>query len=95
VETGPTETIYADPQHPYTRLLLESVPRLSRVELPEAADAEPPDPAHLPSGCRFHPRCPLAAQLCGESDPALRVGAPEHAAACHFAWENQTNSEGS
>jgi len=90
VETGPTEALYSDPQHPYTRLLLESVPRLDRVELPAAADTEAPDAAHLPGGCRFHPRCPLAAQVCLDSDPVLRDGPPDRAAACHFAWPQRT-----
>ncbi|HEX3812100.1 MAG TPA: ABC transporter ATP-binding protein [Mycobacteriales bacterium] len=89
VESGPTETLYTDPQHPYTRLLLGSVPRLGTADLPDASDAEPPDPANLPAGCRFHPRCPLAAAICAESDPALRSGATDHEAACHFAFPDQ------
>lgn len=85
VETGPTEALYSDPQHPYTRLLLDSVPRLGRVDLPDVADTEPPDAANLPSGCRFHPRCPMAVAQCREVEPELRRGPADRAAACHFA----------
>lgn len=84
VETGPTEALYSDPQHPYTRLLLDSVPRLGRADLPDVADSEPPDAAHLPTGCRFHPRCPMAAARCRDVEPELR-GPGDRLAACHFA----------
>src|SRR5581483_11776995 len=62
VEEGPTDDVFADPRHPYTRLLLTSVPRLDEVNIGAVpnADVEPADAARLPSGCRFHPRCPLA-----------------------------------
>lgn len=84
VETGPTEALYSDPQHPYTRLLLESVPRLGRADLPDVANTEPPDAANLPAGCRFHPRCPMAVNKCHDVEPELR-GVGDRLAACHFA----------
>jgi len=71
--------------------LLAAVPRLvpGRSSEAVAVAGDPPSPVDLPSGCRFHPRCPLAQEpLCSERDPALEAGPdlPEHLAACHFAW---------
>jgi oligopeptide/dipeptide ABC transporter ATP-binding protein len=54
------------------------------VELPDVADTEPPDAANLPAGCRFHPRCPLAVDICREVEPELR-GPADRMAACHLA----------
>jgi oligopeptide/dipeptide ABC transporter ATP-binding protein len=92
VELADRDTLYRDPRHPYTRSLLSAVPvpdpdrRSQRIVL--AGDV--PSPARPPSGCRFHPRCPLAAQRgelarCSADDPALREVAPGHWVACHFA----------
>lgn len=61
VETGTPEQIFADPQHPYTRALMSVLPESDRE--PIVLSGEPPDPARIPSGCRFHPRCPELA--CG------------------------------
>ena len=95
VEAGPAGALVADPQHPYTRSLLDAVPRLG-VSIREVGTStldavEPPDPRHPPSGCHLHPRCPVGPmvdptrQICIEGDP--REGADErvHRAACHFA----------
>jgi oligopeptide/dipeptide ABC transporter ATP-binding protein len=92
VEVADRETLYRDPRHPYTRSLLSAVPvpdpdrRRERIVL--AGDV--PSPARPPSGCRFHPRCPLTAELgelarCSAEDPALREVAPGHWVACMFA----------
>jgi oligopeptide/dipeptide ABC transporter ATP-binding protein len=91
VETAPTAELFADPRHPYTAGLLKAVPRLvpGRVSEAAAVVGDPPSPVDLPSGCRFHPRCPLAQRpVCVETDPALLAGPgrPAHLAACHFAW---------
>jgi oligopeptide/dipeptide ABC transporter ATP-binding protein len=90
VEEAPTDELFSRPSHPYTRGLLKAIPRLvpGRASEAVAVAGDPPSPIHLPSGCRFHPRCPLAQQICHEDDPALVAGPglPGHAAACHFAW---------
>jgi peptide/nickel transport system ATP-binding protein len=88
VETGPVRDVFASPQHPYTKRLLESLPVIGGSrQLATPIPGGPPDPGELPDGCRFLPRCPYAAERCME-DPALREVRPAHAAACHFApWE--------
>ena len=68
-EYGPAERVLVDPQHPYSRLLLASLPRLHETEKPLPMPGEPPDPTDLPSGCRFHPRCPLAFEPCPTQMP--------------------------
>jgi oligopeptide transport system ATP-binding protein len=91
IETGPTERLITNPQHPYTRALLMAIPRLApgrRSEAP-ALLGDPPSPVNLPAGCRFNPRCAIAAGICSETEPDLIFGAGDdgvHAAACHFAW---------
>src|SRR3954471_1561314 len=89
VEVAPVGELFADARHPYTRGLLQAVPRLVPGRQSEAVSVAgaPPSPIDLPSGCRFHPRCPLAQEpLCDEEDPALTSGAAGRWAACHFAW---------
>jgi len=91
VETAPTETLFSNPRHPYTRGLLRAVPRLApgRERETAAVAGDPPSPVDLPSGCRFHPRCPVAQQtICHRDDPMLTEGpgGPGHSAACHYAW---------
>jgi peptide/nickel transport system ATP-binding protein len=88
IEQGDAARVLAHPVHPYTRALRAAVPELSE-DLPRPATerADPPDPAHPPSGCRFHPRCPIAIDRCRQERPALReVGG--RLAACHRAEES-------
>jgi len=86
-ELGPLREVYAHPLHPYTRALLAAVP----VPNPHARRTQPmpegeiPNPIHPPSGCRFHPRCPLAKPACSQEEPALRELRPGHTVACHYA----------
>jgi oligopeptide/dipeptide ABC transporter ATP-binding protein len=77
VETGPVQEVFSAPAHPYTRALLESVPRFERTEdRLTAIEGQPPDLAALPPGCAFHPRCPSAFDRCSvEEPPAFAVGA--------------------
>src|SRR5215216_6151805 len=90
VETAPTEKLFSDPRHPYTQGLLRAVPRIvpGRTSATRGVAGDPPSPIRVPGGCRFHPRCSLAQEVCHEEDPNLETGprVSEHAAACHFAW---------
>lgn len=88
VEIGATDAICSKPLHPYTQALLSSVPlphprhERARVHLPLQGD--PPSPLHPPSGCPFHPRCPIATDLCRQQLPPLRSVATQ-TVACHHA----------
>lgn len=87
VEIGETEAIFADPKHPYTQSLLAAIPKIGGARVTDnfALEGEPPSPINLPSGCRFRTRCPRAAALCAEQDPALLSDGRDRAVACHFA----------
>jgi peptide/nickel transport system ATP-binding protein len=83
VEEGSVAAVFARPSHPYTRLLLESIPALDAEQerLPTISGMVP-SLANLPPGCRFHPRCPSARAACRERTPAPFEVGPEHRAAC-------------
>jgi oligopeptide transport system ATP-binding protein len=90
VETAATDELFTNPRHPYTKGLLTAVPRLVPGRASESAGVvgDPPSPVDPPSGCRFHPRCPIAQEpLCSTEEPAL-AGSARHIAACHFAWRD-------
>ena len=84
VEIGSTTEVLKNPQHPYTRALLSVVPVANprRRRKREILQGEIPNPISLPSGCRFHPRCPVALDKCREIDPALYPAGEGHEAAC-------------
>jgi peptide/nickel transport system ATP-binding protein len=88
-EIGPLEDVYTHPGHPYTHALLDAVPvpdpRHRRTEPMPAGEI--PNAINPPSGCRFHPRCPIARENCSTDEPALRELRPAHSMACHYAEE--------
>jgi peptide/nickel transport system ATP-binding protein len=88
VELGPARQVVRHPQHPYTKALLSVVPaRDPRVRsAPQLLTGETPNPVDVPTGCRFHPRCPVAVERCSAEDPALRVvSSASHEVACLLA----------
>jgi len=85
VEEADTETVFRRPNHPYTRSLLDSVPRIeNRKRAFSVVKGEIPSPLNPPSGCHFHPRCPLAMERCKVEVPRLREIAPGQRSACHL-----------
>jgi len=88
VEHGPARQVVRHPQHPYTKALLSVVPaRDPRVRsAPQLLTGETPNPVDVPTGCRFHPRCPVAVERCSALDPELRVvSSVSHEVACLLA----------
>lgn len=84
VEEGPTEVIFTEPRHPYTRALMDSAPTLDKLmSLPEALPGELPDPRERFAGCRFSSRCPNAREHCLAVDPEVTTEG-EHRYYCHF-----------
>jgi oligopeptide/dipeptide ABC transporter ATP-binding protein len=85
VEEGPAHEVIRNPQHPYTKALVSVVPQPDpdRATKPQILQGETPNPVNIPSGCRFHPRCPVAEARCQNEDPQLRpVGGDGQQAAC-------------
>ncbi len=83
VEYGPADKVYTEPKHPYTRLLLKSIPRLrGPIEKLEYIPGVPPDLRSPPSGCRFHPRCPYRLDPCDKEEPHLIEIEKDHYVAC-------------
>ncbi|MGE0847044.1 MAG: oligopeptide/dipeptide ABC transporter ATP-binding protein, partial [Flavobacteriaceae bacterium] len=84
VEYGPAAEIFADPRHPYTRLLLETIPDLEMRRRDRAPiSGEVPNPIDPPPGCVFNPRCPLARDICRSERPEMAKGSSGVSVACH------------
>jgi len=85
MEIGDRSEVYLHPQHPYTRALLDAA-RPARIvdnETHEIIVGEPPNSIEIPSGCRFHPRCPVAIEKCSREEPLIH-GNSKHMVACHL-----------
>ncbi len=86
-ELGPRDAIFANPSHPYTRALLDSIPHLSQARALRGIPGRTPSPGRRPDGCRFNDRCAFVVDRCRTEVPALRTLAPEHEVRCHRAGE--------
>ena len=84
VEEGDADDLFAEPRHPYTRALVSAAPAPGAKGERIVLTGEPPNPANRPSGCAFHPRCPLATARCRAESPALRTLAGGRRVACHL-----------
>ncbi|RLQ94786.1 ABC transporter ATP-binding protein [Falsibacillus albus] len=90
VEVGSYDKIMNASLHPYTKALINVMPRLEVKKKREkrlTLTGETPDPSNVPSGCRFHPRCPFAQEKCKQSEPSIRDFGDGHHVACHFVEE--------
>jgi oligopeptide/dipeptide ABC transporter ATP-binding protein len=96
VESAVTSELFERPLHPYTRLLLASIPDAAKRGTPlRVIPGGVPDAEHVPAGCAFHPRCPLAEEMCGEVLPGKREygnGAGPHTAECHLIGKKWPDS---
>jgi peptide/nickel transport system ATP-binding protein len=88
VEEGPVRQIFRRPEHPYTRLLMESLPSLEEKEDLQGFPGSPPSAADRPLGCVFHPRCPYVMDRCIDIEPEYKKVGPEQWAACHLHDED-------
>jgi len=85
VEYGPLDKVYNEPLHPYTKALLEAIPRLyGEKKRLRGIPGTPPDLRNPPPGCRFHPRCPYADEICKKEEPELRNVGEGRLVACHL-----------
>ena len=87
VELGPTEEVIKGPMHPYTKALLSANPRMDSADTQEriVLKGDIPNPINRPTGCSFHPRCPLAQEKCRSEEPQLLQISSGAQVACHFA----------
>lgn len=88
VEFATVEEIFKNPQHPYTKALISAVPQINPADRTNRVvlTGDIPSPAAQPSGCHFHPRCPIAVQKCSEIEPQLRsITTADHLVSCHLA----------
>ncbi len=85
VEEGETEELFAEPRHPYTKLLLQTIPNIAAPNRNrEPTTGEVPSPLKPPSGCTFHPRCPFAIERCAREAPAMQLLPNKTRVACHL-----------
>jgi peptide/nickel transport system ATP-binding protein len=84
VEMGSKESVFNDPLHPYTQALIQAIPTLKGRKERKIVGGEVPSAIRPPSGCRFHPRCPYAMEICKKVEPELIEIKPNHYVACHL-----------
>ncbi len=93
VESAARDRLFNEPLHPYTKLLLLSIPEVEkRGHRLKAIPGRVPDAEHIPGGCAFHPRCPLAEEICLQEIPATVDHTEGHSAACHMIGKKWINS---
>lgn len=84
VEVGPVDEVFGQPQHPYTKFLISSLPKIGNKEKKISISGKPPSLVKPPKGCRFHPRCPFVMDVCKEDDPVFKEVKPDHWVSCHL-----------
>jgi peptide/nickel transport system ATP-binding protein len=84
VEEAPVRELFSSPKHPYSQLLMDSLPSLDEKGAFQVTRGAPPSLLNLPTGCVFHPRCPYVMERCIVDDPELRMIGSGHRAACHL-----------
>ncbi|MFN8439315.1 MAG: ABC transporter ATP-binding protein [Caldilineaceae bacterium] len=89
VEEASTEEIFGEPAHPYTRYLINSLPKFGDKSTRESVPGSPPSLANLPSGCPFHPRCPHVKEICKNEMPGFTLISKGHRVACWLAEEGR------
>jgi peptide/nickel transport system ATP-binding protein len=87
VESAPTRALWTAPRHPYTKALMDAVPDPGRRRHADPIQGDLPSPQDVPSGCRFHPRCPFATELCAREEPVLEEQGGGRSVACHHPIE--------
>ena len=89
MELGPSEDVFTHPFHPYTSVLTKAAPVMNPLNRTReyAIEGETPSPIHMPTGCRFHPRCTYCTEKCRQEAPTLRELAPGRFVACHYPLE--------
>lgn len=95
VERAPKRKLFQMPLHPYTKALFSAAPTIDETSISQSQElkGEIPSPIHLPSGCLFHDRCPMARPECAQIMPQLREVEPEHFVACHLAAPQSNPSD--
>ena len=89
MELADKNEIYSNPQHPYTRALIGAIPLPDPTKRKEmkVIKGEIPSKVNIPKGCKFHPRCPFAKDICREQEPVTKEVKPNHFVKCHFGGE--------